>query len=102
MSQVLAHPDGQLEPALLLAAQFGQAVQVGGRDDPGGAGVAQAARRGVWRGWLGVNVGGRRREVLLDGLPALGGNRFEQVLHAHQPHHSVEVGNEPEHGRERE
>ena len=44
VSQVLPYSNGQLEPALLLPAQFGQAVQVGGRHDPGRPGVAQAPR----------------------------------------------------------
>ena len=44
VSQVLPYSDGQLEPALLLPAQFGQAVQVGGRHDPGHPGVAEALR----------------------------------------------------------
>ena len=65
--QVFAYPDGQLEPALLLPAQFDQAVQVGSRDDPGWPGVAQTARRGICQRRLGVYVGRRRREVLLDG-----------------------------------
>ena len=43
MSQVLPYSDGQLEPALLLPAQFDQTVQVGGRNDPGRPGVAEAA-----------------------------------------------------------
>src|SRR4029077_15269749 len=44
MSQVLPYSDGQLEPALLLPAQFDQTVQVGGRNDPGRPGVAEAPR----------------------------------------------------------
>ena len=44
VSQVLAYSDGQLEPALLLPAQFDQTVQVGGRNDPGRPGVAEATR----------------------------------------------------------
>ena len=94
--QVFAYPDGQLEPALLLPTQFGQAVQVGSRDDPGELGMAQTARRGTRQRRLGVNVGRRRREVLLDGSPALAGDRFEQVLDAHEPHYAMEVGDESE------
>ena len=44
VSQVFPYSDGQLEPALLLPAQFDQAVQVGGRNDPGRPGVAEATR----------------------------------------------------------
>ncbi len=44
MSQVLAYSDDQLEPALLLPAQFDQTMQVGGGNDPGWPGVVEAAR----------------------------------------------------------
>lgn len=44
VSQVLPDSDGQLEPALLLPAQFDQTVQVSSRNDPGRPGVAQPTR----------------------------------------------------------
>jgi hypothetical protein len=96
VSQVLPNSGGQLEPALLLPAQFDQTAQVGGRNDAGRPGVAEAPRRRVRRGRLGVQVGGRRGEVLLDGPPTLGSDRFKQVLDAHEPHHAMQVGNEAE------
>ena len=57
VSQVLACSHGQLEPAFLPSAQFDQTVQVGGRNDPGWPGMAEAMRRQVRRGRLGVNIG---------------------------------------------
>ena len=57
VSQVFARSYGQLEPALLLPAQFDQTVQVSGGNDAGRPGVADAMWRGIRPGRLGVNVG---------------------------------------------
>ena len=96
VGQVVARSYGQLEPALPLPTQSGQTVQVSGGDNAGCTGVADAMWRGIRPRRLDLNVGRRfYGKVRQDGSPGLGGNRFEQVLDTHEPHHAIQVGDEP-------